>query len=786
MPLDVAFIYDGHIQISGVSGASPSVVPRNFCSRAVNRSFRWDENAPRPAFVELDLEFLDDTDGNNAKLFRAGNIQGATFYHSYPTFLTPYIVVSMAGTIFTIQIIGNKGYVRKLFTGNDPVFTHAWYGQAFNWLVIQDGTAKPILWDGTNPARRAVDGEVPTGSLMAFIHGRLAVASSDGTNQIAVGDIVYGNDATTTNDVIKFTETQYWANGGAFGAPVYVGDIMGMEAMAYLDIGTGQNELVVLGTEGAVSLDLSRPRSEWLDSSILRISLIGGGCVSTHSPVKMNGDLLFRSQEGIRSYRNARSEFQQTWRQTPISSDVRQWISYDSPALLQYASQASWNNMLFSTCAPRIAPANNPFAGHHRFHLGFVVMDAWPESNTIREGASVWHGMWTGIRPVQFVAGNIRGVERCFAFSYDCDGRNRLYEITPGRTRDVVGGKQVKIRSSYDTGELGTIERVSNSFMLKRLGGGMIEMSGVREEMDVTVKYRPDNSVCWMEMDRFNLGCDCQPLSGECESPFTQPRQARRHFKSPDTRECAPDTKGPAIQLYHTQARVEMVGYGKVERMRFKFTQQEDAETVECNIESCKRVDCCEEEYYNLVECGVNPDVPEIERPSDINQFVAQATVTLSCPTGTFGAPVTVTTSATSDVSYEDAYQKAVLAATAQANAALDCCTCTPENAISFVSNSSTEDLSAFFDSGAYADTCGNRPWRLIETVTEIEYANGYVDSGGTLVVVWTLPGYETYFDSETKQFVDGGVTDAFMALQLGCSQDGVAQWPETPDYFSP
>lgn len=778
------FIYDGHIQLSGVSGASPSVIPKNLCARAVNRSFRWDENAPRPAFVEIELTYLDDTDGNNKKLFEAGNIQGAYFYNSYPSFLSPRLVVSIAGTIFTIELIGQKGYVRKLFTGNDPVYTHAWFGQAFNWLVIQDGTAKPILWDGVNPARRAVDGEVPVGSLTAFIHGRMAVASSDGTNQIAVGDIVYGNDATTTNDVIKFTETQYWANGGAFGAPVYVGDITGMAAMAYLDTGTGQNELVVLGTEGAVSLDLSQPRNQWLDSSILRISLIGGGCISTHSLAKMNGDLLFRSQEGIRSYRNSRSEFQQTWRQTPISSDVRQWIATDAPSLLQYNSQVSWNNMLFSTCAPRTAPANNPFAGHHRYHLGFVVMDAWPESNTLREGASVWHGMWTGIRPVQFVQGNVRGVDRCFAFSYDCDGRNRLYEIATDRTRDVVNGELIKIQSSYDTGELGTIERVSNSFMLKRLGGGMIEMSDVREEVDVTVKYRPDNSLCWVELDDFTVGCDCQPLAGECASPFTQPRQARRHFRSP-TLECGPDTKGPALSLFHTQARIEMVGHAKVERMRFKFSQEDDAETVECNVESCKRVDCCEPEFYCIVADGVNPDVPVIETPSDINVFSAQATQTVSCPLGTTGASVTVTTTATSTVSYEDAFKKAVTAAIAQAQVQLDCCVCNPESAAAFIANSNTTDLSSFFTDGAFAGSCPDRPWRLIETVTQIVYATGYIDASGTLIVVWVLPGYETYFDEATKEFVDSATTDGFMSLELGCSNNGEAQWPETPDYFS-
>lgn len=80
------FIYDGHETISGVSGSNPTVIPRNFCAESVNRWFRYDTNAPRPGFRHIELEFINDTDGNNRKLFEAGNVQGGFFYNSYPSF----------------------------------------------------------------------------------------------------------------------------------------------------------------------------------------------------------------------------------------------------------------------------------------------------------------------------------------------------------------------------------------------------------------------------------------------------------------------------------------------------------------------------------------------------------------------------------------------------------------------------------------------------------------------------------------------------------------------------
>lgn len=788
---EAASLFDGHDALSGVSGAHPVLVPKNLSSNSVNRKFRGDENATRLPISHIELEYPEDQPaGRNANrqrhLFEGGNIQGAFLYHAYPSYLKSQLIVSVAGTIFRIELSGKRGVVHKLFEGNDPVLTHAWFAQAFEWLIIQDGLGAPILWNGQQDARRAdrTIPEVPTGSVMAFIHGRLVVASADGTNQIAVGDIVYGNDPTTTKDVIKFTETGFIAEGGAFGLPVFIGDITGMYAMPYLDTGTGQNELVVLGTTGGAAFDFTGPRLSWLDRNLSRISLLGGGCVSSHSLCSLNGDLIYRSAEGVRSYRNARAEYQQTWHNTPISSDVRKWIRTDQPRLLEYASQCSWNNLLFSTCSPLLAKPNNNLAGHHRFHRGFVVMDAEPESTTLRTGAPIWQGMWTGIRPVQFVEGRIGQAHRCFAFSYDRDGVNRLYEINKDGTNDFFEGSPRKIFSFYDTSNMGVVERTTNNFQAKVLSGGAIEFSNLSETVETNILIRPDNSPCFVEIDTGEVGCECEQTA-TCFEP-QQPRSQRKVFAGFETT-CIPGTNQRLKNVRRWQGRVEMTGQATVERMSFWFSTDTEDKKVTCDT-NCEPLTCCPHENdfsYHIAPPGENLNVPVLPQPSDVPATVYTSTkiYAVGCPEGTTGPNVIREATVTSTESQEAADILALQSAAAQAFAALVCAACAGVELVAVTVNNASYDFSEFFVDGGFPDRKGN-PWRLIDIVTRTLYATGIVDENGTLQTTNAVVEGEDTFNSTSNIFTDTSGTSPEIALQLACpgTEETDVRWPDPPD----
>lgn len=772
------YFYDGHEQISGVSGANPTVIPKNYAAVAVNRSFRFDENRTRPGFVSLELVFPDDDrHGNDRKLFEAGNGQGGTFYNAYPSFKPSLLVFSIAGSIFTVEVRGQIGYVRRLISGNYPTFLHAWFAQAFEWLVIQDGGSKPILWNGTDAPRRAASDEVPIGSAMAFIHGRLAVASSDGTNQIAVGDIVYGSDTTNTNDVIRFTEIQYWAEGGAFGVPLFIGDIMFMVAMPFLDTGNGQNELVVIGKDGGISLDLSGPRETWKDARIERVAQLGGGGVSSHGYALLNADLLYRSTEGVQSYRNARSEFQQTWQMSPISTDVRRWMGSNAGRYGQFCTMAAWNNQVLVSVSPLIAKPNNLAAGFHRFHRGFVVLDAQPQSNTLREGASIWQGLQTGIRPVCFVDGRIQDRHRCFCLSYDRDGKNRIYEMTTDQRDDWFEGDRRKIVSFYDTGLIGTAQRSTN-FDLKTLVGGQIQLSGLNESVDMSISYRPESTPCFLPLYDQTVGCDCPAQPSGC---FTSalPQRDRRYLPAakPD---CAPGSTQPGNQLFSMQGRVRLTGSATVDRLAFKFNPRAQDESVRCEPSTCQPASCCpyaDEFTYQLAPEGSNPNIPTVAPPDGIPQtFTATASAIATCPGGSPTATGEATV--TSTISFEDALARAQEEARQIAEANLHCgsvCNCINDG-FAPVFHSDTYDMAVFFLPNSFPSN-ENEAWRITDTDGVI-YAEGTV-SGGSLITLSFKSTGDITWNPAGDEIVNASVADDIYAgLQIAC-QGSFCEMPD-------
>jgi hypothetical protein len=821
-------LYDGIENLMGVNGNHPAKIPQGYCSSAVNRDFRYSENKTRPPIVNTRLTFPGDTTGQVQALFEGGNVQGATVWQSYPSFNDSMIVICIAGTIFYIVLTGNTGQVYQLYTGFDPTLTHAWFAQGFEYLFMQNGLQQPFVWNGidpngggapgSNPVCRqtnvgdinAVDAsgnytnppEMPIGSVMAFIYGMMVVSSADGTNQIVVGDSAYSDGQTTTESIINFTDTTYWAEGGAFGFPIFQGDITGMCAAPYLDTGTGQNELIVFGTDGAISMDLSGARTTWQTTQVIRVSLIGAGCVSADSVCPMNGDVFYRSDEGIRSFKNSRLEFQQTWNQAPVSLDARRWLQYDRPDLRQYCSQITWNNRLLCTVSPQLAAPNNPLAGFHRFHRGIVVMDAEPQSTNQQNsaaqylsiytgGAPIWDGLWTGIRPTALVQGRFSGVNRSFAFSYDQDGKNRLYEFVEYGTDDFFQSTPVKVTSSFDTAQMGGAGQAdTNAFTPKTMQAGEIELSGIREAVQVCVSIKPDSSPCFVKLEEWTASCDaCPATPSGCLLPAQAAYQRRIFSGFEET--CIPGTDQLLSKLRHWQTRVEMTGRAEVERMAFRFENNPDRRmTQNCEDDRiCTPTFCCPyagEYAYLIAPPGQNTNVPFIPQPSDVAQsWQATATFTATCPGGSSGSSVTATASYTSLISQNDAQVNANTLAQQKAAAGLVCSGCTPQTLITFSCQNSTVNLSAFFVSGYFPAGGDDQSWRLIDLETDAIYASGIVDSTGTLDVLYALTTGDETFDATTFIFTSSGGSLAAVGLEVACNSPGGPVFPNpTNPYY--
>lgn len=768
-------IYDAIENLRGVYGANPHTVPPGFAHQAVNRVFREDLNKTRYSIRQVELNFENDAERT---WFEGANGQGAFFYQSYPNIASPSIVCSVGGRIFRIQIGGKSGTATKLFDGNTREYLLTWFAQGYEYLAIQDGINPPVIWDGTNSPTRSdiTKNQMPIGSVMAFIHGRFVVASADGTNTIRLSEIATAGNVTSRADLLNFPPEL-----PTYSTATNLGNIQGLYPMPYLDSGTGQYELVVLCDNGFTSFDFRGEEADLL-GPIQKISLIGTGCVSSIGFAGLNGDLFFRTDSGINSYRNSRLEYTQSWTQSNVSREVNYWLRNDRTDLLGIVPMVSWQGMVFTGVSPLISAPNNPCFGFHRYCRGFVVFDAQNMSTAGRQGDPVWHGMWTGVRPWSFVSGRIGQSDRCFVFSYDRDGKNRLYEITLQDGDDVFEGQPQGIFSYFTTREMGVVNELTSAFDKKTFSGGVLELSEILNESSFEVQYRPDGNPCWVNVSEGNPGCDCPETPDGCVST-SWPQWARQYFSAIPKGACVPGTSQPSNTFYHCQVKVLGTGSYTIDRLNIRMNPVVDTLSANCLKPNCLPVDCCPAEFdfsYHIAPLGTNPNVPVLTCEPPVVTYTSTRYANAFCPTT--GASITAMGQATSTVSQADADQQALANAQANAQAALDCPSCTPATLVSFTIDGGSANLSAYFASGEYVNSEG-RPWRLVELGTLSYVASGIVNASGTMETITTYPYAHGSWDSATNTYNDLGGGSVNMALEMGCNLNGSQTWPSSSPY---
>jgi hypothetical protein len=278
--------------------------------------------------------------------------------------------------------------------------------------MMQDGCTRAASWDGgqathINPTisgqeftKEGLDGTV-IGTWMAWAGNRLWVARD---NEIFAGD--FGNP-------LKFTETQYIAEGRAFYMPEEVTG-MGVPSQA-----ADRSPLIVFGqtTNTQIRSDI-QDRSKWLDTPNFQVENNTIGCIAGKSITNSYGQMWWYSLSGWTSYNNTMqtlndSKFRYMDNEMGVSK------SNISPTTDCICAASFENYLLVSV------PSGN-LGNRHTW-----VYDQQTNSS----GKASWNGYWTGIRPVEWWSGSIDGVERIFCLSQDYDGVNRVWEaFDPSRT----------------------------------------------------------------------------------------------------------------------------------------------------------------------------------------------------------------------------------------------------------------------------------------------------------------------------------------------------------------
>jgi hypothetical protein len=617
-------VFDGFTSIVAQDADThPSYLPEFYVAESVNRTFRGGINRTRPSIRNLQIVAGEDQPETIVNDIQIGNFQGAYAYRKTKYESNDGIVISVSGTIYFLKIVNNLAYAYKIpgiqdntkpnNGWNDPDMMHTWFVQAEDRLYIQNGYQNAISWGGDlsvaayrlNPFQK----KMPIGTIMEYAFGRVFV--SDRFNRIYASDIIYGAGFTDTLNTENFTEIGYWAEGGSFSTPAMMGDITGMKVMPDLgDNLRGQGALVILCANGAFSMDVSIPRADWNTSNIQRVSLLGRGCTSPYLTT-VNSELWFRSHDGWAFYSNSQTEFYRYFSMRKLSRDVNKWVSRDTPWLKQFASTMFSNNYLINTVAPQTksTQASNGITGLHRYHRGMVVLDLDQGSspNPDAQLSFRWNGLWTGIRPTQLLSANINGEQRGFAFSFDKDNKNRLYEITNIRTADYGPSGTKQIESFFTTGRYDfSSSQQTNRFLRKKITGGEMWLSEIPGEVTSSVQYRADSNPCWEEIKPSSTyGCPpCSPVVTDCVPRRGGNLYKRYKFNTPDPSECNYLADIPAVEGSEFQIKVNLTGNATVDRVRLmaNIKNNEDNPIGDCPSDEegveCPEF-CCQEEYWN-------------------------------------------------------------------------------------------------------------------------------------------------------------------------------------------
>lgn len=632
--------FDGFITTeAGVdSGVVPSFVAPNQMAWSVNITSRDGFPHTRPGWAWRELAFLD-TSGNPDAAARAafedGLFQGAgTYIADGPTGGTgggqPYLAVSISGRVWTIKVTAaNKPFrVNELTSStyrNQASQPHAWFQQAERMLIVQNMIDRPLIWNGSGVSRSncltSTPHQVPIGGPMAYGRGRLVVASG---NSYSMGDLVGGTPGFGRDSVINWTENDFLNEGGSFVVPQ--GPITGLSFSANLDTTLGDGDLNVFTESNVFAFSAPIDRTIWknLTYPIQRYAAMNFGSVNHESITLMNGDMAFRSPDGIRTLQYSRRTWSD-WGQTPISRQVRRALRYDTRPLLPYASAVNFDNRLLMTVQPQQAQVRrypDGERGRGVYHRGLVALDYHMVSGMGEKRPPAWEGVWTGLNILRILTLGSGASQRCFVFALSSDQRICLWEITRENLFDFDGGDDVPISWIIESRSFGFNTPGSQ----KQLQAPEFWYDQVAGEVSVNVKYRPDLEECWIPMGGFTdcaryRNCDTQIPCGYATTldlPYYK-GQSRSRIGIPAPAAVADPQRGGMTNTgYDFQLRYEGSGYMRLKRTiataaDVQENQYPDLskaicppvnEVAACTVEACLGVECCDPGDYDYSSYG--------------------------------------------------------------------------------------------------------------------------------------------------------------------------------------
>jgi len=610
--------YDGNLLTDGFSvitrginsGLAPVSLGRDQLAFATNTTFRNGYATHRPGWYKRVLVFNDDEDVDLRDHFEDNIFQGASAFER-----RNQLVAMIGGRLFRITI--DNWDVMDVSTAdlNPSNRYRAWFAEAEDFLICQDGQSAPWLYDGATAVRSDTFGasgarQVPAGQAMVYSGGRLVTTLADPT-QFVVGDIVGGDSGSAAYNyrdaVLYFTENDIVSGGGAFSTPINAGPINALRPVAQVDTSTGQGPTQVFTTNGIFSLNAPTNRALWgaTDFPLGTVSMVQAGALSDRATVNVNGDIWFRALDGIRSFIVARRDFS-SWVNAPMSREMARVIDRDDRNLLGYSSGALFDNRLLMT----VAPYRN--WGHGIVHRGLAVMDFAPLSFMTTRVNPVWEGAWCGVQILQILTGTFNGIERCFIFALSDEDKIELWEVTRDKIADNIDGENVPIEWTLETGAF-TFPRQPTGYIgpgseLQSLDGGeLLVDSFTNGTTEFVMQYRPDQDPCWQDWHSWSV-CATSELCGvegsqACVTPLNYRPQYRKPFRLPVPGYGCDEAVNKTLNVGREfQVRFDITGTARIKLFEaHAHDLQEDINDLCAPNETCKSVSCCDPDPLSYV-----------------------------------------------------------------------------------------------------------------------------------------------------------------------------------------
>ena len=622
-------VFDGQTDFSGGmdSSRSPELIGQNQIALGINVTMRNGYPSTRPPINLLNLDFSGNTDAED--WWNTHYFQGASYFNVNGAY--PSILASVGGHIFLLTPTGINFQVVDITPNkkdgtldpNSSILTKAYFCQADTYLIIQDGQSLPYIYDGSTLRRsNPAIPEVPVGTVMAYGEARLSVANG---NQFLVGDINGG-----ATNVLSFTETTYLNGGGAFLLPMDMGVITGMIFTAQQDTNTGQGTLLVFGERGVISVNLTIPRTQWQSSSIVTVTLTDIGTLSDRTLTTINADVFFRSQDGIRTYRDARAEFGQyslgNYGRTALSYEINEYLQQDNLAYQKYISGIVFDNRYLMTTQPTLVNG----IGVPVFQA-VAAMDFIPVSALRYNQAPVFDGLWTGLSFYQLVQGQFANGIRGFAFAYNLDNAGnqllQLWEMTTVEGNDNNG--LCPIQCAVETKSF----IFGSSLSYKKLQYLRYWADQLQGRVDWTVRLRPDQYPGWVLWQEWtDQAPDQTCLLNGCSPPNLQPqyRPGRNLVLAPEQCGTNGQTLTTARTAFSFQLRWEWAGVARMTKMILTATPM-DIPKVDCLV-----IAPPDDPIANIIAVGkASGNIPPANQYLNTEQ-------TYQCPANYSGTPVTI------------------------------------------------------------------------------------------------------------------------------------------------